>query len=198
MSLRLEEYDPEKHDERTVASLIYLADCEFGSLVYGSKEEGVELIVKLMRMKYNYFTPPYLHCAIYQNKVVGVLAGFYGKEKRALGRTSGKDFLKVHGLWRFLKKMPIFMRMNRLICRKIGEDDYYVQTLCVHPSCRGRGFGTQILELALEEHGKLCLDTNIKNAGAIRFYERLGFKVYSENIVRLKKKRIGTYSMRTE
>lgn len=97
MSIRLENYNPEKHNEHIVATLIYSADYEFASLVFGNQEEGVQLIAKLMKMENNYFALPYVDCAIYKNEIIGVIVGFYGKQKRALDRASGKDFFRVFG-----------------------------------------------------------------------------------------------------
>ena len=55
-----------------------------------------------------------------------------------------------------------------------------VVTLDVHPSARRRGLGKQLLERLLAElaaagAGRVVLEVDVRNGGAIAFYRRLGF-----------------------
>ena len=59
MSIKLEKYNPEKHDKHAIANLIYRSDEEMNSLVYGEQERGIKVITKLMSMDNNYFSSPY-------------------------------------------------------------------------------------------------------------------------------------------
>ncbi|NQJ73228.1 GNAT family N-acetyltransferase [Streptococcus suis] len=57
----------------------------------------------------------------------------------------------------------------------------FIDDLCVASSARGQKFGEQFYDFALsyaKEHGchNLTLDVWADNAGAVRFYERLGMK----------------------
>lgn len=63
-----------------------------------------------------------------------------------------------------------------------GRPGVFVQDLYVEPSERGSGLGKALLETALNrEAPKGCtylkLDVNKANAGAIAFYQRLGFSL---------------------
>ena len=49
MSIKLEKYNPEKHDKHVIANLIYRSDEEMNSLVYGEQERGIKVITKLIK-----------------------------------------------------------------------------------------------------------------------------------------------------
>lgn len=94
--------------------------------------------------------------------------------------------------------MPTLIRMDKIVSKQIDEDGYYINSFCVDCLYRGRGFGTRMLEMVVEKYKKVYLDVNIYNHEALKFYQKLGFQIQSENIIMLKKKKIGTYSMKRE
>ena len=57
-----------------------------------------------------------------------------------------------------------------------------VLRLFVEPSFQGRGIGAALLEYAIEQHHITHLWALEKNTGAIRFYERHGFRVTDEKV----------------
>ena len=58
--------------------------------------------------------------------------------------------------------------------------DGEVRKLFVEPMLQGRGIGARLLEYALEHLGAKTLWALEKNAGAIRFYQRHGFRLTGE------------------
>jgi ribosomal protein S18 acetylase RimI-like enzyme len=148
MAIELESYDSEKHDEHTVARLI--------------------------------FDSRYTRCAIHEANVVGVFVGFPISEKAEIDQKSGKDFARTMGFFRFLARMPLFVRVDRMMPAVKDERGYYVHTIAVDPEFRGRVFGRKMIEQAAAEHDPLYLHVNRDNEGAIRFYERNGFKRLAE------------------
>lgn len=62
------------------------------------------------------------------------------------------------------------------------DDEYYIDTICVHPDARGQGIGTRLLAFA-EDTGrtkgykKLSLNVELKKIKAKKLYERIGFVV---------------------
>jgi len=80
------------------------------------------------------------------------------------------------GFFRFLMRMPLFVRMSRMMPRVPEESGSYVHSISVDRVFRGRGFGSEMIERAASEHGSLYLDVNSDNEAAIRFYERNGFQ----------------------
>jgi GNAT superfamily N-acetyltransferase len=196
MGFRLETYDARTHDGPLVASLIYSADEEMNALVYGNREEGERAIARLMQIESNYYSASRLFVAMDEGEVVGVVAGFPVSEKSAIDQASGKASMRAFGPWTFLRRMPTFMRMNKLVWDGMDADGWYVHTLAVHEAHRRQGFGRQIVEALAEQHGKLYLDVNATNDRALAFYRSMGFEVQSENRATIKGREYGTYSVR--
>ena len=60
----------------------------------------------------------------------------------------------------------------------LGGCEAEIESLFVDPSVHGRGVGRLLVEaFASRGSGPLTVDVNEQNAGARRFYERLGFRV---------------------
>lgn len=62
------------------------------------------------------------------------------------------------------------------------DDEYYIDTVCVHPSARGQGIGTKLLQFAEAEgrakgYSKLSLNVELEKLKAKKLYERMGFVV---------------------
>lgn len=60
--------------------------------------------------------------------------------------------------------------------------DDEVQRLFVEPSFQGRGIGAALLEYAIHQHHTTHLWALEKNTGALRFYQRHGFRVTDEKV----------------
>lgn len=61
----------------------------------------------------NYFD--HTQCAVQEGRVVGVKVGFPVSEKAQINQNSGKDFARAMGFLRFLARMPLFMRMDKMM-----------------------------------------------------------------------------------
>jgi ribosomal protein S18 acetylase RimI-like enzyme len=61
------------------------------------------------------------------------------------------------------------------------ESEFYLDTVSVSPGCRGRGYGSRLIEEACRRgrkqgHRRIALLVDVDNNEARRLYERLGFK----------------------
>lgn len=54
--------------------------------------------------------------------------------------------------------------------------DGHMEALFVDPAQHGRGIGSALVRHGLARHPRLTTDVNEQNAGALRFYERMGFR----------------------
>ncbi len=60
----------------------------------------------------------------------------------------------------------------------------YIQTICIHPDCRGQGLGSELLGFAerriLRQYPNVFMCVSSFNHVARRLYERLGYQVVGE------------------
>jgi ribosomal protein S18 acetylase RimI-like enzyme len=82
------------------------------------------------------------------------------------GRAVGRDIPLGYGL--------VFLRRGKTRAR--------LYSLAVDPSLRGQGVGTELVknlmsQLAEQEQARLSLEVRAEDGSAIRFYERLGFRL---------------------
>ncbi len=63
----------------------------------------------------------------------------------------------------------------------IGVDGAMVEMLFIHPSLRGQGLGTLLLDHATNAHGATLVDVNEQNGQAVDFYEHYGFQVFDRS-----------------
>jgi ribosomal protein S18 acetylase RimI-like enzyme len=69
---------------------------------------------------------------------------------------------------------------NYCIPTEPEASEFYLDTLCVGPSYRGKGHGRQLIEAGCDKarelgHRRMALLVEVDHALAIRLYERLGF-----------------------
>ena len=100
-------------------------------------------------------------------------------------RTDNQEFYHLSTLVLFTRFSPlraIRMLFNLLLLADgTKADEFVVDSLAVDPACRGRGVGTALLQKAEERArsmGRRTMSLGVigDNAGAIRLYERLGYR----------------------
>jgi ribosomal protein S18 acetylase RimI-like enzyme len=178
MAVYFENYDSSTHDQHIVAGLIFESDPVFNTLVY--RKNPVAVIEGMLRLGNSYFDTRHTQCAIQDDRVVGVIVGFPVSEKNEIDQKSGKNFARTMGFFRFLSRMPLFVRMDKMMPAVEDDHGYYIHTISVAPDFRRRGFGSEMIEMVAAEQGSLYLHVNRDNEAAVRFYERNGFKRLAE------------------
>ncbi len=63
------------------------------------------------------------------------------------------------------------------LCGFLALSDTMIEMLFVHPSAKGRGYGTRLLRYATDAKGMRQVDVNEQNPQALRFYQSRGFKI---------------------
>lgn len=117
------------------------------------------------------------HCftAIADGKLLGVL----------MFQTADREFFHPKLAAAFARFSPVralrIVLNLLLLSRTARPDEFIVDSLAVSPAARGLGIGTRLLGRAEDKAramGKdtMSLDAIGENAGAIRLYERMGFK----------------------
>ena len=100
-------------------------------------------------------------------------------------RTNGREFYRLNMgalFTRFSPLRAIHMLLNLLLLTDgTKADEFVVDSLAVDPAYRGMGIGTALLQKAEEwaaamDKRMMSLGVVGENAGAIRLYERLGYR----------------------
>lgn len=193
MSVRLETYDPEKHDKDRIAELILESDPEMNRLVYG--ERPVEVIRELLSIPESYFTSDYTKLAMLNDTLAGVVVYYPASERQAVDKRAGQGLMKAMGLFKFLRKLPLYNKMDGMLGGEIEDDGLYIHTLAVNGDLRGKGIGSEIIRALSQENEKMYAYVNAANDRAIRFYEKNGFEEASYGEMRHKGKEYGEYLM---
>lgn len=174
MAIVLEPYDPQKHDQDKIATLIFESDVVMNRLVYG--EQALEVLKKLLNMPESYFTPETMKCALLNGELVGVVVSYPTAHMRAVDQRAGKGFMKALGFFNFIKRLSLYTKMEQMLGGPIDADGLYIHTLCVDGALRGQGIGGEIIRALAQENGKMYLYVNAANDPAIRFYKKQGFR----------------------
>ncbi len=101
-------------------------------------------------------------------------------------QTASQEFYRLNTsavFTRFLplRSMRVMFNLALLVYGSVGRDEFIVDTLVVDGSCRGMGVGTALMNRAEDKAksmGKRAMSLWVigGNEGAIRLYERLGYK----------------------
>ena len=174
MTIVLEPYDPQKHDQDKITTLIFESDVVMNRLVYG--EKALEVLRKLLNIPESYFTPEFMKCAMLNGELVGVVVSYPTPHMQAVDKHAGKGFMQALGFFNFIKRLSLYMKMEKMLGGTIDDDGLYIHTLCVDGGLRGQGIGSAIIRALAQENGKMYLYVNAVNDQAIRFYEKNGFR----------------------
>lgn len=132
---------------------------------------------------------------MYEDEIVGIISGFPVKEKEKIDKISGRAFMKTMGVFSFMRKMPLFMKMGNITGGEMDEDGYYIHTISVNSSFQGRGIGREVIKKLCEKHKKIYLHVNTNKFDAQAFYRKVGFIQKHKGTTVIKGKEIGTFLM---
>ena len=99
---------------------------------------------------------------------------------------TGRQFYRLRAAALFGRFSPwraLCMLFNGLLLRYTpAPDEYYVESISVAPAARGSGLGAALMRRAEERavalgKRRMSLDVIGENEGAIRLYERLGYRI---------------------
>ena len=134
----------------------------------GSRDHGIAILEADL-------APGRALAALMAGRLVGFAGLQYDEERFFAPRLS--TFVRELGWLRG----PISVALLRLFSSHYREGELFLDTLAVHPSSRGQGVGTRLLQAVLalaRERGfdSVRLEVVDTNPGARRLYERLGFR----------------------
>ncbi len=197
--MKFEKLDLTRHDIDKVSELIYETELElFRSLLGKDEFEATQNIKELVKAGGNSLGHENIHVINHQGDVLGILVSFIGRETSFW--SDFKAYYKILNSYDFLKYIIKGTLINKLLTADLGENEYYLSNIAIDANFRGQGIGSYILENAVklaENIGcrRVILDVTMDNEGALRLYERFGFKIYGKSVSKWIFKDEGTFNM---
>jgi ribosomal protein S18 acetylase RimI-like enzyme len=192
--LIFENYNPQKHDKETIAKLIFESDVEMNSLVYG--RNPIKVIKALLSTPQFYFLEQYTTLALLGDSIMGIVVAYPASKRKEIDKLAGQGMIKAMGFFTFLRKMALFIRMEKMLGGEIENDGLYIHTICVDGKVRGQNIGRMLIQYLNERNPIMYLYVNADNHSAIRFYEKNGFAKKFHGTMKYKGKELGEYLMR--
>jgi ribosomal protein S18 acetylase RimI-like enzyme len=195
--MKFEKLDLKKHSTLKVSELIYEADVDTFNFFFKNKANAAHKIEKLIIAGDNSLGYRQIYVMVDHNQVLGVLV-FSAGEKVAK-TTELKVLFRNLNLTDSLKFI-ILEVVDNFFLADLEEDDYYLAVIAVDEDFRGQGVGSFILKQGIklaQESGfnRAVLDVDMDNEGALRLYERFGFKKFKKKSISLPGWKKGAFNM---
>jgi ribosomal protein S18 acetylase RimI-like enzyme len=181
--MHLQKMDKNKHDSFRVSELIYEADAETFDFFFGNQRNASEKLGKLVGVGDNNLGYQQIYVVTNDDhEIVGVMVYCAGDKMGNIHEL--KVLFANFNLMDSLRFIMVEI-LDSLFLSSLEEDDFYYAIIAVDENARGQGIGSFILEEGIKlARKKGCrravLDVDIKNEGALRLYERFGFRKFKE------------------
>ena len=199
-----EEFDPNVHDCNKVAELMYSVDFRTYLDIFKTKENAIMVFKDLLLAEADYKKQNQTNFTMYvileetsTKNIIGMLEIIKGKKANL--------FSEIFYLFKKIKfsyalKFAYIYFLDSLVLANFNEDDLYLAEIAIDESQRGKGLGTKIIKKVIEKAKKkgfkrVVLDADLRNTGATKLYESLGFRKFNEKSPRLFKKERGMNNM---
>ena len=165
-------------DAQDFTKLILLSDPLLFPAIFGSSVGSV--LQNLFCQRKNLFSFEHSYFIEVDDTKAGMVLGYDRKTEREEEWRTGLLLIKYMKLGFFTKIIPLLKAMS--IAGRVEDDEYYISNVAVYPEFRSISLGTNLL-LKMEEKakscggGKIALDVDIDNGGAIRLYNKLGYSI---------------------
>jgi ribosomal protein S18 acetylase RimI-like enzyme len=196
--MHLQKMDKKKHDPFRVSELIYEADAETFDFFFGNKENASQKLGKLVSIGDNNLGYPQIYVVTNDDhQIMGVMVYSAGNKRGTMQEL--KVLLHNFNILDSLRFLMIEL-VDGIFLSRLEEDDFYYAIVAVDEHFRGQGVGSFILEEGIKlarEKGcrRAVLDVDIENDGALRLYERFGFRKFKERILSLPGWKKGAFNM---
>jgi ribosomal protein S18 acetylase RimI-like enzyme len=194
----LQKMDKEKHDSFKVSALIYEADVDTFNFYFGNQLNASRKIEKLVTAGDNSLGHQQSYVVTNDDhEILGVMVYSIGEK---IDKTNELKVLFKHlnilDSFRFI----MIEIIDSFFLSDLEDDDYYFAIIAVDEKSRGQGIGSFSLEEGIKlAHANECkravLDVDIENEGALRLYERFGFKKFKEKSLSFLGWRKGAFNM---
>lgn len=170
-------------DADYAAVLMDLAFDSFSQYLFGTEDKSkiLSYFKKLWIHKNNRMSSKYSFVIRENETPIALLSSYRGSFVDKLFLRSLLAFLWIRRGYSFYLLTHLNYLYTVLVSAEAEKDEYYIFMLAVLPEYQNKGLGTKLLEFAEQEAlnrrlKKCSLLVRTANKGAIRFYERHGYK----------------------
>ena len=215
-----EEFNPKIHDYHKVAELMYSVDFRTYLEVFKTKENAIVAIKDLLLVESEEIANKNQENSDAFSKIYIIFDDNDFRENNSGKNNHFKDIigilqvvkgkkhnLLIHVLYFLIKlklshaiKFSYISFLDSLVLTNFDENDLYIAEIAIDEFQRGKGLGTKIIKKVIEKAKKrgfkrVVLDSDLRNTGATKLYESIGFKKFSEKSPRFFNKERGMNNM---
>ena len=179
-----ETFNPEIHDVRHVARLVYDVDYRTFDMFFKSDKQAIDAISKhLLKKKLNKNFKVILDD---NHDIIGYVSVYLHDDEHDFHLKSPKLFL-----------VDI---LDYFVLCDIEKNDLYLAEVAIDESQRGKGLGRKVVCDVIryaksKNYNRVILDADFRNKGARKLYESIGFKEFNKKRVKIASFERGMYNM---
>ncbi len=184
ISLIYETFNPNIHDVRHVARLVYDVDFRTFDMFFKSDEKAIDAISKYLSKKN---INPYFKVILDENKnIIGYVSIYLHDDDHKF-------------IFKSLRLYLVDILDHFVLC-DIGKDDLYLAEIAIDESQRGKGLGRKVVSDVIDyarskNYSRVILDADFRNTGAKKLYESLGFREFNKKRVKIASFERGMHNM---
>ena len=169
------------HDADDFANLIVISTTTLPPAVFGAKAGSI--LKTLFCHRHNLFSFQHCHFIEIGGRNAGMMLSYDWRAAKQEWLKTGLLLLKYMKT-QILTRLSILLEAHNVL-GKIGDGEYYISNLAVYPEHRNLGLGTRLLVEAEGEAkkfgtGRVVLEVEADNQGAVQLYEKVGYTVARE------------------
>jgi ribosomal protein S18 acetylase RimI-like enzyme len=174
-------------DAKDFADLVLFSSPCLCPAIYGDDVKAI--MCYLFSQRRNLFGFEHAYFVEVNGQIAGMLLGYdWRARSRENWRTGFLLLRQMKGS--FLVRFPQMVKAEGAI-GMVREWKYHISNIAVHPEYMGKGLGSSlILEAEKEARSNdakvVSLEVEVENAGAIKFYHRLGYSLIRESSIQLR------------
>ena len=173
-------------DAGRLAPLVFDSSHELLSFMFGERTKAEVALTKLLSKPGGHFGYRFATVMLADGEIAGVELGY---DRKQLSAQEMSGMINAFAATPLSRWPHLLFSVSRALTGYVpppSVDAYYINNVAVDESRRGAGFGKQFLMRIVERcraKGYRCieLDVTFPNDGAIRFYERNGFRRISQS-----------------
>ena len=179
-----ETFNPEIHDVRHVARLVYDVDYRTFDMFFKSDKQAIEAISK----------------HLLKNKLIKNFKVILDDNHDIIGYVSVYLHDDEHDFHLKSPKLFLVDILDYFVLCDIEKNDLYLAEVAIDESQRGKGLGRKVVCDVIryaksKNYNRVILDADFRNKGARKLYESIGFKEFNKKRVKIASFERGMHNM---